>query len=192
MAALDPGVPRHDVQIAARHADPRTTTIYDRRREHFDRHAAYVVVAFVAGGCRQRGTYVRHLLGTLVCDRMPVLHGSPAQSCERHVSRRAFGCRTTARPSLGHDVENAGSVPLYTCEGGQRGRPFEGDHHGRVTGVVRFTFHAGMVDAFKRLSAQCMEIVRSKDVGTLQYDTYFNDDESQAIVLERFHDSLPR
>jgi hypothetical protein len=27
-----------------------TTTIYDRRRENFDRHAAYVVVAFVAGG----------------------------------------------------------------------------------------------------------------------------------------------
>jgi hypothetical protein len=37
-------------QTAARHSDPRTTTIYDRRRENFDRHAAYVVVAFVAGG----------------------------------------------------------------------------------------------------------------------------------------------
>ena len=45
MAALDAGVPLRDVQIAARHADPRTTTIYDRRRENFDRHAAYVVVA---------------------------------------------------------------------------------------------------------------------------------------------------
>jgi hypothetical protein len=32
MAALTPG-PVGDVQIAARHADPRTTTIYDRRRE---------------------------------------------------------------------------------------------------------------------------------------------------------------
>ena len=32
MAALDAGVPLHDFQIAARHADPRTTTIYDRRR----------------------------------------------------------------------------------------------------------------------------------------------------------------
>jgi integrase/recombinase XerD len=50
MAALDAGVPLRDVQIAARHADPRTTTIYDRRRENFDRHAAYIVVAFVAGG----------------------------------------------------------------------------------------------------------------------------------------------
>jgi hypothetical protein len=50
MAALDAGVPLRDVQIAARHAYPRTTTIYDRRRQNFDRHAAYVVVAFVAGG----------------------------------------------------------------------------------------------------------------------------------------------
>jgi integrase len=49
MAALDAGVPLRDVQIAARHADPRTTTIYDRRRQNLDRHAAYVV-AFVAGG----------------------------------------------------------------------------------------------------------------------------------------------
>ena len=58
-----------------------------------------------------------------------------------------------------------------------------------LQGIVRFTFHAGMVEEFKRLSAECIEIVRSKDVGTLQYDTYFNDDESQAIVLERFRDS---
>jgi quinol monooxygenase YgiN len=58
-----------------------------------------------------------------------------------------------------------------------------------LQGIVRFTFHADMVEEFKRLSAECIEIVRSKDVGTLQYDTYFNDDESQAIVLERFRDS---
>jgi integrase/recombinase XerD len=50
MAALDAGVAPRDVQIAARHADPRTTTIYDHRRQNFDRHAAYIVVAFVAGG----------------------------------------------------------------------------------------------------------------------------------------------
>jgi hypothetical protein len=50
MAALDAGVPLRDVQIAARHADPRTATIYDRRLQNFDRHAAYVVVAFVASG----------------------------------------------------------------------------------------------------------------------------------------------
>lgn len=50
MAALDAGVPLRDVQIAARNADPRTTTCYDRRRHNFDRPAAYLVVACVAGG----------------------------------------------------------------------------------------------------------------------------------------------
>lgn len=55
--------------------------------------------------------------------------------------------------------------------------------------IVRFRFHDGNVEEFKRLSAQCMEIVRSQDTGTLQYDTYFNDDETECIVLERFRDS---
>lgn len=48
-AALDAGVPLRDVQIAARHADPRMTTRYDRARGNLDRHASYVVAAFVAG-----------------------------------------------------------------------------------------------------------------------------------------------
>ena len=34
-----------------------------------------------------------------------------------------------------------------------------------------------------------MEIVRTQDTGTLQYDTYFNDDETECIVIERFRDS---
>ena len=34
-----------------------------------------------------------------------------------------------------------------------------------------------------------MEIVRTQDTGTLQYDTYFNDDETESIVIERFRDS---
>jgi integrase len=48
-AALDAGVPLRDVQIAARHADLRTTTRYDRARGNLDRHANYVVAAFIAG-----------------------------------------------------------------------------------------------------------------------------------------------
>ena len=34
-----------------------------------------------------------------------------------------------------------------------------------------------------------MEIVRTKDTGTLQDDTYLNDDQSECIVLERFGNS---
>jgi quinol monooxygenase YgiN len=56
-------------------------------------------------------------------------------------------------------------------------------------GIARFKFHEGKLEQFKRLSARCMEIVRTKDTGTLQYDIYFNDDQSEAIVYERYRDS---
>jgi integrase/recombinase XerD len=51
-AALDAGVPMRDVQEAASHADPRTTMRYDRGRQSLDRHAPYVVAAFIAGAAR--------------------------------------------------------------------------------------------------------------------------------------------
>ncbi len=44
----DAGVPLRDVQIAARHADPRTTTRYDRARANLDRHGNYILSAFMA------------------------------------------------------------------------------------------------------------------------------------------------
>ena len=58
-----------------------------------------------------------------------------------------------------------------------------------LQGIARFKFHEGKLEEFKRLSAQAMEIVRTKDTGTLQYDIYFNDDQSECIVLERYRDS---
>jgi integrase/recombinase XerD len=51
-AALDAGVPLRDVQEAASHADPRTTIRYDRARGSLDRHATYIVAAYVAGASR--------------------------------------------------------------------------------------------------------------------------------------------
>ena len=60
---------------------------------------------------------------------------------------------------------------------------------GELLGIARFKFHEGELEEFKRLAAQCMEIVRAKDTGTLQYDIYFNDDQSECIVLERYRDS---
>jgi integrase/recombinase XerD len=50
--SLDAGVPLRDVQEAASHADPRTTIRYDRARASLDRHATYVVAAYVAGAAR--------------------------------------------------------------------------------------------------------------------------------------------
>ena len=51
-AALDAGVPLRDVQEAASHTDPRTTMRYDRARGSLDRHATYIVAAYVAGAAR--------------------------------------------------------------------------------------------------------------------------------------------
>ena len=51
-AALDAGVPLRDVQEAASHTDPRTTMRYDRARGSLDRHATYIVAAYIAGAAR--------------------------------------------------------------------------------------------------------------------------------------------
>jgi site-specific recombinase XerD len=45
---LDAGVGLRDVQIAARHADPRTTMRYDRARKNLDRHPNYILAAYMA------------------------------------------------------------------------------------------------------------------------------------------------
>ena len=47
---LDAGVDLRDVQIAARHADPRTTMHYDRARKNLDRHPNYILAAYMASG----------------------------------------------------------------------------------------------------------------------------------------------
>jgi quinol monooxygenase YgiN len=92
---------------------------------------------------------------------------------------------------------------LMVSEGGSEasnpprlgGRRFGGDRQleagavSELLGIARFKFHEGKLDEFKRLSAQAMEIVRTKDTGTLQYDTYFNDDQSECMVIERYRDS---
>jgi integrase/recombinase XerD len=46
---LDAGVDLRDVQITARHADPRTMR-YDRARTNLDRHPNYILAAYMASG----------------------------------------------------------------------------------------------------------------------------------------------
>ena len=59
-----------------------------------------------------------------------------------------------------------------------------------LLGIARFRFHPGKVEEYKRLSARAMDIVRAKERGsTLEYAIYFNEDESEAVVIERFASS---
>ncbi|MGH2538931.1 MAG: putative quinol monooxygenase [Gemmatimonadota bacterium] len=58
-----------------------------------------------------------------------------------------------------------------------------------LVGIARFKIHEGKLEEFKRLSDEAMEIVKTKDTGTLRYDTYFNDDESECVILEVYRDS---
>ncbi len=58
-----------------------------------------------------------------------------------------------------------------------------------IKGIARVKFRLGKVEEWKRLTAQAMEIVRTKDKGTLQYEIFFNADETEAIVFERYRDA---
>lgn len=58
-----------------------------------------------------------------------------------------------------------------------------------IKGIARVKFHPGKLDEWKRLTEQAMEIVRTRDRGTLQYEVFFNADETEAIVFERYRDA---
>jgi integrase/recombinase XerD len=47
---LDAGADLRDVQMAARHPDPRTTMRHHRARNNLDRHPNYVLAAYMASG----------------------------------------------------------------------------------------------------------------------------------------------
>jgi quinol monooxygenase YgiN len=57
-----------------------------------------------------------------------------------------------------------------------------------IKGVARAIIRPGKLAEYKALCEQAMEIVRTQDTGTLQYEIFFNDDESEAIVYERYRD----
>jgi quinol monooxygenase YgiN len=58
-----------------------------------------------------------------------------------------------------------------------------------IKGIARVKFHPGKRDEWKRLTEQALEIVRTSDPGTLQYEIFFDADETEAIVFERYRDA---
>ena len=58
-----------------------------------------------------------------------------------------------------------------------------------LLGIAPFRFHEGKREEYLCLADQAAEIVRTKDSGTLQYDTYLNDDQTEVMIIERYRDS---
>jgi quinol monooxygenase YgiN len=58
-----------------------------------------------------------------------------------------------------------------------------------LQGIARLKIHDGKLEEFKRLAVMCMESVRTRDSGTLQYDWFFSGDHSECVVHERYRDS---
>jgi quinol monooxygenase YgiN len=55
--------------------------------------------------------------------------------------------------------------------------------------IVRLKIHKGKFKEFKRLAAKCLEITRTKDKGTLQYEWYLNSGNTECLVIERYRNS---
>jgi len=58
-----------------------------------------------------------------------------------------------------------------------------------IKGIARVKFHPGKAEEWKRLSREAMKIVRTRDSGTLQYEIFLNEDETEAVVYERYRDA---
>jgi quinol monooxygenase YgiN len=126
--------------------------------------------------------------------------GTPKNTAPGHLLSREHADRRDDSTSPDPSDFRSGSVFDYGFPGFERAsaaasmqlianESSEGRAVGEIQGVGRFKLDEDTLAEFKRLSSQCMEIVRAKDTGTLQYEVYLSDDESEAIVLERYRDS---
>ena len=58
-----------------------------------------------------------------------------------------------------------------------------------IHGTSRIVIREGKLEEFKRLAARCVEIVRTKDTGTVEYDLFLTADGTECFVHERYRDS---
>ena len=55
--------------------------------------------------------------------------------------------------------------------------------------TARCKIRDGKLDEFKALASQCLISVRENEKGTLQYDWFFNEDETHCVVRQTYEDS---
>ncbi|MCL6267195.1 putative quinol monooxygenase [Flagellimonas myxillae] len=54
---------------------------------------------------------------------------------------------------------------------------------------ARLKIKPGKMEEFKQVANSCVEQVKQKDKGTIQYDWFYNDLKAECIVKERYIDS---
>lgn len=54
---------------------------------------------------------------------------------------------------------------------------------------ARLKINPGKMEEFKKVANSCVEMVKQKDKGTIQYDWFYNQSKSECIVRERYVDS---
>jgi quinol monooxygenase YgiN len=57
-----------------------------------------------------------------------------------------------------------------------------------IQGIGRLKIHDGKLEDFKRVALQFMQVVRTKDTGTLKFELYLSADQTECIVLESYRD----
>jgi len=60
---------------------------------------------------------------------------------------------------------------------------------GELLGIARFRFLEGKRDEYLRLTEQADALVAANEPGTLQYDLFLNDDQTECMIVERYRDS---
>jgi quinol monooxygenase YgiN len=65
----------------------------------------------------------------------------------------------------------------------------ESERTSEIRGFALFKISEGKLEEFKQLCGDMMEIVRTNDSGTLEFEIYLNSDESECVVYERYRDS---
>jgi quinol monooxygenase YgiN len=60
---------------------------------------------------------------------------------------------------------------------------------GELLGIARFRFLDGRRDEYLRLTEQANALVAANEPGTLQYDLFLNDDQTECMIIERYRDS---
>ena len=59
----------------------------------------------------------------------------------------------------------------------------------RLQIAARWKIHNGELEEFKKRAEQCLSVVKAKDTDTLLFDWYFNESQTECVIIETYPDS---